>query len=146
MAKSRQHRDLRAPVPVVAPRGEIRLEKVKSDGFLDRLSARVEGRKVATPAKALAQIEKLETVDVTELGVAVFVWPSHLRRVTGFEVACEEHGSMPFLAPSKAAAELAAKRHVLHEHRGAGTVVLTDRPHPVKPKPAEPIEVLEVSS
>jgi hypothetical protein len=89
------------------------------------ISRRLRARKVRTPDRALAEIEKLETAGLEEVGVAVTVRPVHLRRTTGFEVSCEEHGSMPVYAPSMRAGHLAAARHVLHEHGRRGTVVLS---------------------
>lgn len=96
-------------------------------GLVDRARRAIEGRKVRTPSKALAEIEKLETSGVEELGDPVYVWPGHRDRVTGFFVGCEEHGVMPFLAPSKRKAHLAAARHVVNAHDRKGTIVLTDR-------------------
>lgn len=93
----------------------------------ERLTGKLRNRKVRTPDRALAEIEKLETADLEEIGVAVFVYPSHLGRTTGFEVDCEEHGAMPYLAPNRKAGHLAAARHVLHEHEKKGTVILADR-------------------
>jgi hypothetical protein len=95
--------------------------------LLEDLGRRFEGRKVRTPGRALAEIEKLETADVEELGDPVYVWPEARGRVTGHAVGCEAHGIMPFLAPSKRAAHLAAARHVVNAHGRKGTVVLTDR-------------------
>lgn len=106
------------PLEVFAPR---------EPSFFDRLGARLEGRKTKTPGRALAEIEKLETSGVEELGVPCFVWPAARGRVTGFAVACEEHGVMPFLAPSKRSAILAGARHVKHEHRSKGSVVVRER-------------------
>lgn len=48
-------------------------------------------------------------------------------RVTGWSVACDDHGVMPVLAPGKSAALLAAGRHVEAEHDGNGQVVLARR-------------------
>lgn len=99
-------------------------------GFFPSLEAslmeKFRARQVRTPARALATIEKLETAGVTELGVPVFVWPGRRGRVTGFFVGCEEHGVMPFLAPSKLKGEVAAKRHIVAEHCRAGSVVHTN--------------------
>lgn len=103
---------------------EFAAEEKKSP--IERLRSAMAGRKVKTPARALAEIEKLETAGVTELGDPVFVWPANRGRVTGFAVGCQEHGVMPVLAPSKWKGELAAKRHIVAEHAGAGTCVLTD--------------------
>lgn len=103
-------------------------EAVPRRTLLERIStARLE-RKLRTPDRALAQIEKLETADGEELGVAVTVTPAPRGRVTGFLVECEEHGPMPVLAPSRKAGHLAAARHVLHEHNRKGTVVLKGLP------------------
>lgn len=99
-------------------------------GIGEEVSRRLAARKVKTPGRALAEIEKLETAGVEEVGTPVFVWPVHQGRVTGFEVACSDpdHGSMPFLAPSRRAGHLAAARHIAAEHGRKGTVVLKDRP------------------
>lgn len=85
-------------------------------------------RKVGTPERALATIEKLETAGLDPIGTRVYVWPEPRGRVTGFFVGCEACGPMPFLAPSKSKAHVAAARHVKAEHRSKGTVVLRDRP------------------
>lgn len=92
------------------------------------LRSYLRARQVRTPERALATIHKLETADLEELGTKVYVWPEARGRVTGFFVGCEEHGGMPFLAPSKAKAHVAAARHIVAEHRKKGTVVLRDRP------------------
>lgn len=89
-------------------------------------------RKLGTPERALATIHKLETADLEEIGTRVYVWPEARGRVTGFFVGCEVHGGMPFLAPTKAKAHVAAARHVKAEHRARGTVVLRDRPLPLE--------------
>lgn len=94
----------------------------------EEVSRRLAARKVKTPGRALAEIEKLETAGVEEVGTPVFVWPVHLKRTTGFEVVCSDHGSMPFYAPSRRAGHLAAARHIAAEHGRKGTVVLKDRP------------------
>lgn len=96
-------------------------------GLLSVIGRRLAERKVRTPERALAEIEKLSTADLTPIGTTVFVWPKSVGRVTGFAVACEEHGPMPVLAPSKVAGELAAKRHIAHEHGRAGAVVHTPK-------------------
>lgn len=101
--------------------------------LLERISAARLERKVRTPDRALAQIEKLSTQDVTELGTPVYVWPSHQGRATGFEVVCAEHGAMPFLAPSKAKGHVAAARHIKYEHKSAGTVVLCAKRRNITP-------------
>lgn len=85
-------------------------------------------RKVRTPDRALATIHKLETADLDPIGTRVYVWPEARGRVTGFFVGCESHGAMPFLAPSKSKAHVAAARHIVSEHAKRGTVVLRDRP------------------
>lgn len=95
--------------------------------IVETVSRRLAERKVRTPERALAEIEKLSTADLTPIGTTVFVWPKPVGRVTGFAVACEEHGPMPVLAPSKSAGELAAKRHIAHEHGRAGAVVHTPK-------------------
>lgn len=93
----------------------------------ERLTGKLRNRKVRTPDRALAEIEKLETAGASEIGVSVFVWSKTLGRVTGHAVGCEDHGVMPFLAPSKGRAILAAARHVRAEHGSSGSVVLVDR-------------------
>lgn len=134
MAKSRQQRDLRAPAvdkPSPTPVSPARphLEELGSRvGVLDRLKTAAAGRKVRTPEKALAAIEKLETEGVEELGDPVFVWPAPRGRVTGFAVGCEAHGVMPFLAPNRRAGHLAAARHVVNAHDRKGTIVLRTSP------------------
>ena len=96
-------------------------------GLVERGRKWLNERALRTPGRALASIEKLETSGVEELGVPVFVWPAPRGRVTGHGVGCEEHGVMPFLAPTKGKAVLAAARHVRSEHGSAGTVVLVPR-------------------
>lgn len=103
------------------------LEEERRPSFVERIASARAKRRVSTPSKALAQIEKLETEGVVEVGEPVYVWPATRGRVTGHAVACEGHGMMPVLAPSKRAGVLAAARHIKSEHRGAGTVVLRDR-------------------
>lgn len=99
---------------------------MKDDGIslVERTKEWLRSRQTRTPDRALAAIEKLETADVDELGIPVYVWPAHRGRVTGHAVGCEEHGSMPFLAPTKGKAIVAAARHIKHEHGSAGSVVL----------------------
>lgn len=97
-------------------------------GILDTLERRARARQIRTPDRALAAIEKLETADRDPIGTRVYVWPEARGRVTGFFVGCEVHGAMPFLAPSKSKAHVAAARHVKSEHASRGTVVLRDRP------------------
>ena len=58
--------------------------------------------------------------------LVVVVREAHRGRATGWSVGCPDHGAMPFLAPSSAAAALAAERHVTHEHGGAGRVEVRD--------------------
>lgn len=101
--------------------------KAAGVGLVDRMKKTLERRKTRSPGRALAEIEKLETSDVTELGVPVFVWPEHRGRATGHAVGCEEHGVMPFLAPTKGKAVLAAARHVKNEHGSAGSVVMVPK-------------------
>lgn len=105
------------------------LRAMKKDGIslVDRVAGALRGRKTRTPSRALAEIEKLETAGVEEIGIPVYVWPKSVGRVTGHAVGCEDHGLMPFLAPSKGKAILAAARHVKAEHRSKGSVVLVDR-------------------
>jgi hypothetical protein len=97
-------------------------------GLRSVIGSKLAERKVRTPDRALAEIEKLETADVAELGDPVYVWPAPRGRVTGHAVGCAEHGVMPFLAPSKRAAHLAAARHIINAHGSAGTIVLTEKP------------------
>jgi hypothetical protein len=59
-----------------------------------------------------------------ELAVRVRAEPRG--RVTGWSVFCPDHGAMPVLAPGKAAALIAAGRHVETEHFGRGRVVVAD--------------------
>lgn len=49
-------------------------------------------------------------------------------RVTGWAVACSQHGAMPVLAPSRGQARAAAVTHVEAEHGGSGQVVESARP------------------
>lgn len=107
--------------------GELRAMRAGGVGLVERSKEWLRARQTKTPARAIATIEKLETEDVDELGVPVYVWPANRGRVTGHGVGCEEHGVMPFLAPSKGKAILAAARHVKHEHGSAGSVVLVPR-------------------
>lgn len=106
------------------PLAELRSMKVDGVGLVERGRDWLRQRQTRTPARALATIEKLETADTEELGVPVYVWPAPRGRVTGHGVGCEEHGAMPFLAPTKGKAILAAARHVKYEHGSAGSVVL----------------------
>lgn len=107
------------PPPVV--------DRAEELGLVGRTRRALEARKVRTPGRALAEIEKLETADVEELGDPVYVWPATRGRVTGHAVGCEEHGVMPFLAPSKRKAHLAAARHIVNAHGRAGTVILAEK-------------------
>jgi hypothetical protein len=62
--------------------------------------------------------------DIPDLpGPTVQIAPAHRGRVTGYSVACTDHGAMPVLAPSKPAARLAATRHIDAEHLGQGRLV-----------------------
>jgi hypothetical protein len=57
--------------------------------------------------------------------VRVEVRPAHRGRVTGFSLACRGCGMVaPRLAPSKAAARLAAAGHLRSDHDGAGEIHL----------------------
>lgn len=96
-------------------------------GLVERGREWLRSRKTRSPERALAVIEKLETAGESELGIPVFVWPEHRGRQTGHAVGCEDHGLMPFLAPTKGKAILAAARHIKHEHGSAGSVVLVPR-------------------
>jgi hypothetical protein len=55
-------------------------------------------------------------------GVIVVVRQAPRGRVTGWSVACPDHGAMPLLAPCRKAAILAADRHVRSEHGGLGQI------------------------
>lgn len=103
---------------------ELRSMAVEGISLRERGRAWLRARQTRTPARAIATIEKLETEDVDEIGVPVYVWPANRGRVTGHGVGCEEHGVMPFLAPTKGKAILAAARHIRAEHQSAGSVVL----------------------
>lgn len=50
--------------------------------------------------------------------VVMLVKAEHRGRATGFGVACEVHGAMPVLAPSKAKAMTAVEAHADAEHAG----------------------------
>lgn len=120
--------------PDLPPDVLAELRGMTGDGIslVERGREWLRARKTRTPERALAEIEKLETADTTELGVPVYVWPAHRGRVTGHAVGCEEHGAMPFLAPTKGKAILAAARHVKYEHDSAGTVLLVESAPNVK--------------
>lgn len=60
-------------------------------------------------------------------GLVVRVRPENRGRVTGWSVSCTDHGVMPVLAPGKAAALIAAGRHLEIEHAGQGELVLAGR-------------------
>lgn len=111
---------------------ELRSMAADGVGLVERGREWLRSRKTRSPERALAVIEKLETEDVEELGVPVYVWPANRGRVTGHGVGCEEHGVMPFLAPTKGKAVIAAARHIKHEHGSAGTVVLVARAPRIK--------------
>jgi hypothetical protein len=113
---------------------ELRTMAADGIGIVERGRQWLRGRQTRTPGRALATIEKLETADTTELGVPVFVWPAERGRVTGHAVGCEEHGPMPFLAPTRGKAIIAAARHVKYEHDSAGSVVLVPRAPRIKVK------------
>lgn len=109
------------------PLDELRGMKDSGISLVDRVKSTLERRKTRTPSRALAEIEKLETEDVAELGIPVFVWREHRGRATGHAVGCEDHGVMPFLAPTQGKAILAAARHIKTEHGYAGSVVLVPK-------------------
>lgn len=106
---------------------ELRAMRGEGISLVERGRKWLNDRALRTPDRALASIEKLETAGETELGVPVYVWPANRGRVTGHAVGCEEHGPMPFLAPTKGKAILAAARHVKYEHGSAGSVVLVPK-------------------
>lgn len=104
---------------------ELRSMAGEGIGLVERGRKWLRDRQVRTPERAIEVIEKLETEDAEELGVPVYVWPAPRGRVTGHGVGCEDHGVMPFLAPTRGKAILAAARHLRGEHRQTGgTVVL----------------------
>lgn len=55
--------------------------------------------------------------------VAIVIRPAPVRRVTGWSVACPDHGALDVLAPGLAAAELVAREHGDEAHRGRFRVV-----------------------
>lgn len=114
---------------------ELRSMRLEGISLVERGRKWLADRQLRTPDRALASIEKLETAGETELGTPVYVWPAERGRVTGHAVGCEEHGPMPFLAPTKGKAILAAARHVKHEHGSAGSVVLVPKPPRIRVKP-----------
>lgn len=55
--------------------------------------------------------------------VPIVIRPAPVGRVTGWAVACPDHGALDVLAPGLAAAELVAEEHGRDEHRGRFRVV-----------------------
>ena len=49
--------------------------------------------------------------------VAIVIRPAPVRRVTGWSVACPDHGALDVLAPGLAAAELVAREPGAEAHR-----------------------------
>lgn len=58
-----------------------------------------------------------------EAKVSIVIRPAPVGRVTGWSVACPDHGALEVLAPGLAAAENVAVEHGREEHRGRFEVV-----------------------
>lgn len=60
-------------------------------------------------------------------GPTLLVAEAPRRRVTGWAIACEDHGAMPALAPSRSSAVSCAAEHLESHHGAKGRVVLKNR-------------------